>query len=126
MLNPKSKIRVLIVEDLIDVRTPIKIGLELSGFDVIEAECGKTAMEQVSHSPDVIIIDYGLPDITGLEVAARIRNLENGSKFLIAVLTGTDGTELRNEAKSVRCDGYFTKPLSILKLTKWINENISS
>ena len=72
-----SPIKVMIVDDTAHVRRMLRNMLELDGFVVSgEAGSGPEAVEAVeAANPDVVVVDYKMPDVDGLETAARIRKL---------------------------------------------------
>jgi CheY-like chemotaxis protein len=69
-----GKMKILIVEDHVEIRGLMARFLERAGYEVIEAETGLTAIDRANAThPDLITIDLGLPDITGDEVVARLK-----------------------------------------------------
>src|SRR5690242_9845972 len=80
--------RILIVEDNAPIRELLALLLRRSGFDVIEAADGVEALDQTrSGCPDLIVMDLGLPDISGDEVTARLK--ADPSSETIPVLINT-------------------------------------
>jgi two-component system, OmpR family, KDP operon response regulator KdpE len=107
--------QVLIIDDDPELLTVCQVGLEALGHAVRLAETGADglAATAVSH-PDVIVLDLGLPDLDGVEVARRIRNW---SQTPIIVLSA-DGTEDRKvEALEAGADDYVTKPFGMRELS---------
>jgi DNA-binding response OmpR family regulator len=122
-----TKVKVLIVDDDLDVRTPIRLGLELGGFEVLESENGAAALSVVeSQSPAVVFIDQGLPDMLGLDVARIIKKLRSKQKPLTAMLTGADSAHLRDAATEIGVNAFFLKPVSIRSICDWIKESLDS
>jgi two-component system, cell cycle response regulator DivK len=107
--------RILIVEDnKADVRL-LKDILERRGYETLQTGDGLEAMSQVlAHSPDFILMDIQLPEISGLEVARRLRG-DNRSRHIpiVAVTAFAMGWHER-EALDSGCDAYISKPISIL------------
>ena len=68
-----APLRVLVVDDEPPIRKLLRMGLNAHGYQTIEAPNGKTALEQLGESPDLIILDLGLPDIQGHELLRTIR-----------------------------------------------------
>ena len=113
----QSSRRVVIVEDSDDAREALKELIESAGHEVAVANDGAQGVEQVhALSPDVAVIDIGLPLIDGYEVARRLR-AEPGSDhtFLIA-LTGYGGPGVRAKAAAAGFDLHLTKPVDMRKL----------
>jgi two-component system chemotaxis response regulator CheY len=78
-------VRLLVVEDTEHVRKMLLDILELHGFEIAgDAESGKQAIERVgSADPDVVIVDYMMPDMDGLEVARRIRETRPDQQVIL-------------------------------------------
>jgi CheY-like chemotaxis protein len=96
-----APIRVMVVDDTDHVRRMLRAMLELDGFDVVaEAEGGLTAVEQVGAAdPDVVVIDYKMPDLDGLAAAERIR-ADRPDQVMILYTAFIDD-ELRRRAAEV-------------------------
>jgi CheY-like chemotaxis protein len=96
-----SAIRVMVVDDTDHVRRMLRAMLELDGFEVVaEAEGGLTAVEQVGVAdPDVVVIDYKMPDLDGLAAAERIR-ADRPDQVMILYTAFIDD-ELRQRAAEV-------------------------
>lgn len=71
-------IRVMVVDDTIHVRTMLRTMLELDGFEVVaEAGSGPEAIDQLTDSaPDVVVVDYKMPKVDGIETTRMIRELQ--------------------------------------------------
>lgn len=114
----------MLVDDNMDVRMVIAMGLEHLGYDVIECVDGREALRRCDEeTPDVAIIDQGLPDIRGIEVGQQILQA-NQRPLVVALLTGSDGPELRQQAKTAGFDGFLVKPIRIQSLAEWIEARI--
>lgn len=108
-------LKVLIVEDENQVARLIELELSYEGYQVEIAKDGKEALEKVEkYSPDLIILDWVLPEIDGLEVARRIRS--DGNEVPVIMLTGKD--ELSDKVVSLDsgADDYLTKPFATEEL----------
>src|SRR5690349_20558932 len=82
--------RVVIVEDNPVTRKLLRVTLESGGYVVQEAEDGRSGFELVeSTRPDLVVLDYVLPDMTGDELCRRIRRTPQGRKARIVLLSGT-------------------------------------
>jgi PAS domain S-box-containing protein len=102
---------VLVVDDNPDVREALQMLLELRGHTVTTAGSGSAALEiSAAQQPDVVVLDLGLPDISGLEVATQIRsNPALGSTVLIA-LSGRDQPEDVKRSRAAGFDHHLVKP----------------
>jgi CheY-like chemotaxis protein len=100
---------ILIVEDDDTNREGLRMLLELWGHRVDEAATGARAVEMaLAHEPDVVLLDIGLPDLNGYEVAKRIRRAPGAVKPILVALTGygeLDG------AHDVLFDSHVLKPV---------------
>ena len=105
---------VLVVEDELPIRRFLRAGLEAQGYRFLEAENGKDAIAQVAmQSPDVVLLDLGLPDIDGFEVVRRVREWSN---VPIIVLSAREKEGDKIHALDAGADDYVTKPFSMGEL----------
>ncbi|HQP50475.1 MAG TPA: response regulator, partial [Spirochaetota bacterium] len=105
---------ILVVDDEVQIRRFLKISLESGGYKVVETETGKEGITQAATiSPDVIILDLGLPDMEGLEFVQKVREW---SKIPIIVLTVKDSDSDKVLLLDNGADDYLTKPFSINEL----------
>lgn len=112
--------RVLLVEDNTDAREMLKQVLEMEGHDVVEAADGLSGVAAGdAHDIDVAVVDIGLPDIDGHEVARRLRQGRNGRATLIA-LTGYGQPEDRERALAAGFDIHLVKPATLERLNEAI------
>ena len=105
--------RVLVIEDNPDGRDMLRQVLLMRGHDVRDVPDGITGVAQaLEHRPDVAIVDIGLPDIDGYQVARRIRDALNGDVALIA-LSGYGQPENKRRALEAGFDVYLVKPVTV-------------
>ena len=109
--------RILIIEDNDDTRQMLSAALALSGHDVREARDGASGLAAAAEAhPDVALIDIGLPDIDGYEVARQLRaNLTNKRIPLIALSGYGRPADLRR-ALDAGFDSHLTKPVAVEQL----------
>ena len=106
--------RVLVIDDDPSLLRALRLGLGASGHEVTLASRGEQGLTQAAvSSPDVIILDLGLPDIDGLTVCTRIRQW---SDVPIVVLSATDAEERKVAALDAGADDYVTKPFGMAEL----------
>lgn len=104
--------RILVVDDEASIVDAVATALRYEGFTVEEARDGRDALAAVERfEPDLLILDWRLPDIQGIEVLRRIR--ERGLQTPILFLTATDTVEDKAEALGAGGDDYLTKPFSL-------------
>ncbi len=93
----------------------VATALRYEGFDVREAGNGRDALRLVGEfEPDLIVLDWMLPDIEGIEVGRRLR--EQGFKTAILFLTAKDAVEHKVDALRAGGDDYVTKPFSLAEV----------
>ena len=107
--------RILVVDDEPSIVDAVSTALRYEGFDVEEAVNGRQALSAVvQREPDLIVLDWMLPDLDGIEVGRRVR--ERGFKSAILFLTAKDATENKVEALRAGGDDYVTKPFSLAEV----------
>ena len=107
--------RILVVDDEPSIVDAVATALRYEGYDVEEAATGREALDAVSrHEPDLVVLDWMLPDIEGIEVGRRMR--ERGFKTAVLFLTAKDATENKVEALRAGGDDYVTKPFSLAEI----------
>jgi two-component system phosphate regulon response regulator PhoB len=109
-----SKGRILIVEDDRDIAAFEKQALERADFEVQIASSGAQGLElTASFSPDVVLLDVGLPDISGLDVLTSISNTSDAFILMVSAATGEDDIL---KGLGLGADDYITKPFSPAEL----------
>ncbi len=105
-------LRVLLVEDNVDVRVTMRDLLELRGHEVLEAADGPSGVEKALETrPDVALLDLGLPGLDGCEVAIRIRAAEQDPRIKLVALTGYGSGEMRARVEKAGFDLHLVKPV---------------
>ena len=100
--------RILVVDDEAPIRRYLRAALSAQGFNVYESASGEEALQAVlSHRPDIIILDLGLPDIDGIEVTRRLREW---SQTPIIILSVREAEQDKIAALDAGADDYLTKP----------------
>ena len=100
--------RILIVDDEPNIIGTVVPLLRANGYEVVSATTGRAAVEaQERDTPDLIVLDLGLPDIDGVEVCAAVRQ-SSGVPILVLSARGSEGDKVR--ALDVGADDYVTKP----------------
>jgi two-component system OmpR family response regulator len=114
--NPHpDRARILVVDDEPSIVDAVATALRYEGFDVEEAATGRSALAAVAQfEPDLVVLDWMLPDIEGIEVGRRLR--EQGYKTAILFLTAKDAVENKVEALRAGGDDYVTKPFSLAEI----------
>lgn len=108
--------KVLVVEDHEDIRKMMKILLELYGYDVLEAQDGLEAVENMrQYHPDLVLMDLAMPIMDGIMAAKAIRNEREFDDVPILAVTGY-GKEYAEKAIASGCDEVLQKPLNFSRL----------
>jgi PAS domain S-box-containing protein len=108
---PRPK-RVLVVDDNVDAADSIAMLLQAAGFSVKCVYDGVSALSVASaFQPDVFVLDIGLPDITGYEVAKRLRTIPHFSHTPIVAVTGYGQDSDRMRSREAGIDHHMTKPV---------------
>jgi two-component system response regulator RegX3 len=106
--------RVLVVEDEVNLREPLVYLLQKEGYDVLEAEDGRVALELFeSHNPDLLLLDLMLPGLSGNEVCRQIRTT---SEVPIIMLTAKGDEVDKVVGLELGADDYVTKPYKTSEL----------
>ena len=121
MPNPKN-IRVLVVDDQISMRGLTRYSLEQLGFKTIsEAPDGKAGFESATKNPvDLIISDYNMPEMDGLQFLRAVRSDPNMRKTPFIMVTGRGDKELVTKAAQAGVNNYVIKPFTVEILKKKI------
>ena len=103
------------VDDEQSIVDAVATALRYEGYDVEEASTGRAALDAIIRTePDLVVLDWMLPDIEGIEVGRRLR--AQGFKTAVLFLTAKDGTENKVEALRAGGDDYVTKPFSLAEI----------
>src|SRR5262245_43047738 len=110
----EKKSRILIAEDFEENRTALTLILEYAGFDVIEVENGRQAVEAVRREePDLVLMDVTLPVIDGLQATREIRSDEKFERLPIIILSAHDSDDIRRQAVEEGGSVYLSKTFEV-------------
>jgi two-component system, sensor histidine kinase len=110
--NGNADLRILLVDDNRDAADSMALLLKFQGFHVIVAYNGNDALKMAEeNSPDVILLDIGMPDMSGYDVARYIRQSEWGQTMYLIAVTGWGQAEDKRKAIAVGFDCHLTKPV---------------
>jgi DNA-binding response OmpR family regulator len=117
MMNEKKHI--LIVEDDLDISRLLKLELEDNGFEVTHCDTGMRGLSAIRElSPDLVVLDLGLPDMDGAEIARRVRKT---MEIPIVILTAKDDVGTKVDMLNSGADDYLAKPFHADELIARIN-----
>ncbi len=110
--------KILIVDDERSIRDMIKVALELVGFQCIEAASAVQAMPIiVDERPDLILLDWMMPEVSGIELLRRLRRESVTQEIPVILLTAKSEEQNTVQALESGADDYITKPFSARELT---------
>ena len=110
-------LRILVVDDNLDAAQTLSLFLRASGHTVEVVYCALDAIDVVAvFKPQVCLLDIGLPDIDGNELARRLRALPDMEHATLIAATGYGRQQDREQARQAGFDHYLVKPLNTLQL----------
>jgi len=119
---PERAARVLVIDDEEQIRRALRSILQARDYDVDLAENGHDGLSAAAmHTPDLVVLDLTLPDMSGLDVARELREWYEGP---IVVLSVRDGDEDKIAALDLGADDYLTKPFSAGELLARIRAHL--
>ncbi|WP_160174741.1 hybrid sensor histidine kinase/response regulator [Caballeronia grimmiae] len=119
--------RILVVDDNVDAADAMTALLELEGHEVRTVYSGEEAVEILSrYSPEVILLDLGLPGMSGLDVARHIRATPSMKDVTLVAITGWGQPQDRARTADAGFDFHFTKPVDVGQLSQAIEGAVAS
>lgn len=107
-------LKVLVIDDEPPIRKLLRMGLVTQGYEIMDASNGKAALELLAQSPDLIILDLGLPDMQGLDLLQMVRAQ---NEHVAIVVLSSRGDEIgKVQALDGGADDYVTKPFGMNEL----------
>ena len=105
--------RILVVDDEADIAALVAYNLAREGYRVSTARSGLEALTAaVEETPDLVILDLMLPDLSGFEVLQQLRNKSETREVGVILLTARDAETDRLQGLSLGADDYISKPFS--------------
>ena len=115
---PGLPLRVLLVDDNLDAVHTLQLFLGAAGHTVEIAYCGADAIDVARvFMPDVCLLDIGLPDFDGNELARRLRRLPQATNAMLIATTGYGRQQDRDAAMAAGFDAYIVKPVNTVELS---------
>jgi len=116
--------KILIIDDEIDVMKMLVYRLKAKGFEIITAPSGKDGINMAKiHLPDLILLDYRLPDINAPEVSKKLRE-EESLKHTPIILVTASVQEIQKNAKECQAVEYIAKPIDSEELYAKVERHI--
>jgi PAS domain S-box-containing protein len=121
----RNGLRVLVVEDNVDIANSLAMVLRLSGYDVSVQHTGLRGLEEAMASPPhAAIIDIGLPELDGWQIARRLRSQLGDRKPTLMAMSGYGTEEDRRKSTQAGFDHHLTKPVSPEKLLALLRSDL--
>jgi two-component system cell cycle response regulator len=121
-MERKDKKKILVVDDHEDNIELLRARLEARGYEVIGANDGQAALDQVDKEcPDLILLDVMMPRMDGMEVVRRLKANQNLPFIPVIMQTALDSTENKVEGLDAGADDYITKPINFAELEARVN-----
>jgi len=114
--------RALTVDDSKTMRDMVSFTLKGAGFEVLEAEDGKAALDILSGPLDVIITDLNMPNMNGFELIRNLRAKPEYRAVPILMLTTESDDAKKSEGKAAGATGWIVKPFNPEKLIQVVNK----
>jgi diguanylate cyclase (GGDEF)-like protein len=111
-IQARAKPRLLVVDDIADNRNILARRFQKRNFEIVEADCGMTALELIAaNSFDAILLDVMMPDMSGLEVLRRIRSGYSPEALPVIMVTANNQSADVVEALELGANDYVSKPV---------------
>ncbi len=118
--------QIIIVDDSIGIRTPLKLILEEYGHEVFAFENGKLALDFATENVlDLVITDLNMPVMNGMTLIARLRKLPGYQTTPILVLTTESVDRKKNKARALGATGWITKPFTQDRIKKALDKTLT-
>lgn len=112
-----NKRKILVVDDEPNIIELLKMNLESSGYEVLEASTGMEAITKTnSFLPDLVLLDLMLPDIDGLQVCGMLKKNQVTQDIPIIMITAKSEESDKVQGLTIGADDYITKPFGISEL----------
>jgi two-component system CheB/CheR fusion protein len=120
---PTKAETILIADDNVDVAWGMARLLEVAGYATVVVRSGQEALaEAARRMPEVAILDIGMPDLSGHDVARQLRRTEGGEAMVLIAVTGWGQAEAEQESLAAGFDAHMTKPVNLRKLASQVDE----
>jgi len=118
---------ILLADDDLTIRSLVRLSLEGQGYDMIEAEDGEEALEQILvEAPDLVVLDVMMPGLTGWEITKYVRQREGYEGTLILMLTAVGEDVNAMTAPLYGADHYLDKPFDTDEIAQVVKRLLDS
>lgn len=102
--------KIMVVDDSVSMRQMTGIILTQAGYEIVQAVDGNEALEKFDDSIDLLITDYNMPNMNGIELIKSVRNGNVNKAVPILMVTTESEDEKKMEGKEAGATGWITKP----------------
>ena len=121
----ENRIRILVVDDEADLVSVLRIGLEVEGFEVLEASDGEEGLRMAREcKPALVLLDLMLPKLDGYKVCRSLKFDERYRATPILILSARSGEQDRRLAHDMGADGFITKPYEMKDLVAKVKHRL--
>lgn len=118
-------LRLMIVDDNEDAGNTMAMLLQTIGYDVYVEYSASSALERArTVLPQICLLDIGLPDMDGKELAQHLRTLPGMKNVILVAITGYGQLQDKEATETAGCNTHFVKPVDIQELTKWLKKSV--
>ena len=123
----ETKPRILVVDDELDLVSVLRMGLEIQGFEVIEAMDGEEGLRRARQDrPDLMVLDLMLPKMDGYKVCRALKFDERFKGMPVIILSARSGDQDRKLALDMGADLFMTKPYEMNDLVAKIRQKLAT
>ena len=116
--------RIMIIDDSESIREFLKAVLEAAGNEVISAENGQDALDKLQTDIGLILCDFHMPVMDGIEFIRQARQIEDYKYIPILMLTTENSVEQKKIAREAGATGWITKPVTPDKINEFLTKII--
>jgi CheY-like chemotaxis protein len=125
-VRPGARRTVLVADDNRDAADTLALLLDMDGYETVVAYGGPQALDSIRQKrPDAAILDIGMPDLDGYEVARRIREEESGRSLFLLAITGWGHPDDVARAKAAGFNEHLTKPVDADNVVRLLAQYLS-
>ena len=122
-----SQRTILITDDEPHMRRLLDFTVRKTGHRVLQATSGEDALLMIDQEQiDLLIIDYGLDGMNGLETITAVRKLSKGAGLPVVLITARGDSGIRDDAQATGVSAFITKPFSPVELTQLVNKLLAA
>ncbi len=115
--------KILVVDDSTAIRQSVTFVLQQEGFETVEAADGAKGLEQIKSTPvDMVVSDVNMPNMDGITMVSKIREIADFKFIPIIILTTESQTSKMDEGKAAGATGWIVKPFTSEKLLAVVNK----